>query len=488
MPQNQPVRAPFRTLAALALCLNLLPSHAFADPRSERAPERLWTEQAGSGTGLSADSPVTMGSFSKIARLVGPAVVNVSIVGNTSGETDLFGRPGLVKGEGTGFFVHPDGYALTNNHVVEGAREITVRTASDKVYKARVIGRDPRTDLALIKVDGNEPFPVAPLGDSSKVQVGEWVLAIGNPLGLSHTVTAGIVSAVGRSEVAPQGRAMYASFIQTDASINPGNSGGPLVNIRGEVIGINAAIRADGQGIGFAIPANMAKKVLPQLAHGRVERSFLGVSVKDMTPELARSLKLDRVIGAVVAGVLKNSPAAEGGVKPGDVILAFDGSPVHSASDLPWLAASAGVRQKVPMEVVRDGRQQILAVNLRALPRQYGGEEDVQAPEPATQSQGPEIMGLTGLGLAAVDVTPALRKRFLIFATQGALVVGVDRGGPADLAGVSVGDVIVRSGQDPVGNVRQLDKVYQGFGPGDVVPLLVQRGKQQFFVAPKRGR
>jgi serine protease Do len=190
----------------------------------------------------------------------------------------------------------------------------------------------------------------------------------------------------------------------------------------------------------------------------------------------------------VVAGVLKNSPAAEGGVKPGDVILAFDGSPVHSASDLPWLAASAGVRQKVPMEVVRDGRQQILAVNLRALPRQYGGEEDVQAPEPATQSQGPEIMGLTGLGLAAVDVTPALRKRFLIFATQGALVVGVDRGGPADLAGVSVGDVIVRSGQDPVGNVRQLDKVYQGFGPGDVVPLLVQRGKQQFFVAPKRGR
>ena len=475
-----------RWLAGVACSFALAPSWVLAEAPRDRTPDKLWTEQAGSSTGFSADSPVTMGAFSKIAKVVGPAVINVSIVGTTA-ETDAFGRAGMVRGEGTGFFIHPDGYALTNNHVVEGAREITVRTASDKVYRARVIGRDPRTDLALIKVDAKEAVPVAPLGDSSKVQVGEWVVAIGNPLGLSHTVTAGIVSAVGRSDVVPQGRAMYASFIQTDASINPGNSGGPLVNIRGEVIGINAAIRADGQGIGFAIPANMAKKVLPQLAHGKVERSFLGVSVRDMTPELARSLKLDRVIGAVVANVVQGSPAAEGGVRPGDVILAFDGSPVHSASDLPWLAASAGVRQKVPMEVVREGRNQMLAVNLRPLPKQYGGEEDMQNEAPA-QAQGPEITALAGLGFAAVDLSPVLRKRFSITAQQGALVVGVDRGGPADLAGVRVGDVIVRSGQDPVGNVRQLDRVYKAYAQGDVVPLLVQRGKQQFFVAPRRGQ
>lgn len=471
---------------AAACSVALTPLAARAETPRDRTPDRLWTEQAGTATGFSADSPVTMGAFSKIAKVVGPAVINVSVVG-TSGETDTFGRPGVMRGEGTGFFIHPDGYALTNNHVVEGAREITVRTASDKVYKARIVGRDPRTDLALIKVDAKEPMPVAPLGDSSKVQVGEWVVAIGNPLGLSHTVTAGIVSAVGRSEVVPQGRAMYASFIQTDASINPGNSGGPLVNIRGEVIGINAAIRADGQGIGFAIPANMAKKVLPQLAHGKVERSFLGVSVRDLTPELARSLKLERMIGAVVANVVQGSPAAEGGVRPGDVILAFDGSPVHGASDLPWLAASAGVRQKVPMEVVREGRNQVLAVNLRPLPRQYGGDDDSQAEMPA-QAQGPEITALAGLGLAAVDLSAPLRKRFSIAAQQGALVVGVDRGGPADLAGVRVGDVIVRSGQDAVANVRQLDRVYKAFAQGDAVPLLVQRGKQQFFVAPRLGR
>ncbi len=473
----------------LACTLACTASGAFA--QGPRIPDRLWTEQPAS-TGINADTPVTMGAFSKLAKLISPAVVNISVTsrpgGADSGDSP-YGRP-MMHGEGTGFFIHADGYALTNNHVIEGATDIQVRTANDRVFKARVIGRDPRTDIALLKVDGGEPFAVAPLGDSSKVSVGEWVVAIGNPFGLSHTVTAGIVSALGRTEVQPQGRQMYANFIQTDASINPGNSGGPLVNTRGEVIGINTAIRGDGQGIGFAIPSNMAKKLVPMLARGHVERSYLGVSVRDLTPELARNLKMDKLVGALVAEVVPGSPADLGGVRAGDVIVSLEGTPVHNANDLPWLASSAGVRAKVPVEVLRDGKTVTLSVQLKALPRQMGGEEE-PAPQPQHPAQGsatPDVLALPGLGVSAADLTPALRKRFHITAGEGALVVGVDRGGPIEQAGVRVGDVIVRSGQEPVSGVQGLDRLSSFFRPGDVMPLLIQRGKQMLFVAPRKGR
>jgi len=470
--------------ACLAACVT-----SVALAQNSRVPDRLWSEQPGA-TGINADTPVTMGAFSKLAKLISPAVVNISVTsrpgGADSGDSP-YGRP-MMRGEGTGFFIHADGYALTNNHVIEGATDIQVRTAGDRVFKARVVGRDPRTDVALLKVDAAEPFAVAPLGDSSKVNIGEWVVAIGNPFGLSHTVTAGIVSAVGRSEVQPQGRQMYASFIQTDASINPGNSGGPLVNTRGEVIGINTAIRGDGQGIGFAIPSNMAKKLVPMLARGHVERSYLGVSVRDLTPELARNLRLDKLVGALVAEVVPGSPADIGGVRAGDVILALDGAQVKNANDLPWLASSAGVRSKVAVELLREGKSVMLAVQLKPLPRQLGGEEDAGAQTRPGGGAAPDVLALPGLGLAVADLTPALRKRFHITASEGALVVGIDRGGPIEQAGVRVGDVIVRSGQEPVGGVQSLDRLSSFFRPGDVMPLLVQRGKQMLFVAPRKGR
>lgn len=482
-----------RILVMTLGCLVTLATAALG--QTPRVPDRLWTEQPAS-TGINADTPVTMGAFSKLAKLISPAVVNISVTsrpgGAESGDSP-YGRP-VMRGEGTGFFIHADGYALTNNHVIEGAIDIQVRTAGDRVYKARVIGRDPRTDLALLKVDGQEAFAVAPLGDSSKVSIGEWVVAIGNPFGLSHTVTAGIVSAVGRSEVQPQGRQMYASFIQTDASINPGNSGGPLVNTRGEVIGINTAIRGDGQGIGFAIPSNMAKKLVPQLARGHVERSYLGVSVRDLTPELARNLRLDKLVGALVAEVVAASPADQGGVRAGDVIVSFDGSSVRNANDLPWLTSSAGIRTKVPLEVLRDGKPLTLTVQLKPLPRQLGGDDEgVAQPQPlpgptAPAEPTPDVLSLPGLGLSVADLTPTLRKRFHIAAAAGALVVGIDRGGPVEQAGLRVGDVIVRSGQEPVAGVQALDRMSSFFRPGDVMPLLIQRGKQMLFVAPRKGR
>lgn len=469
--------------------LLLLPGLAFAAPArrtpENRIPEKLWSDRPIGHTGIHSNSPVTMGGFSRLAKLVSPAVVNISTVGNGSSGNREAVSGALVTGEGTGFFIHPSGYLLTNDHVIDGARDITVRTANDRVFKARVIGRDPRTDLALLQVDGRGPFPIAPLGDSARISPGEWVVAIGNPFGLSHTVTAGIVSAVGRSDVQPTGKPMLASFIQTDASINPGNSGGPLCNIRGEVIGINTAIRGDAQGIGFAIPSNMAKRLLPQLAAGRVERSFLGLAFREVTPELAKVLKLERVAGAVVTDVGAGSPADQAGLRPGDVLTSFDGQPVRTASDLPWLAAQAGVHAKVPVELIRDGRAFSVQVQLQALPRPL---EFTDPPRllPAQVSSQP--VAIAGLGLSAADVTPSVRKRFGIVAAAGALVVAVDRGGPADHAGLRAGDVITRVAKRQVAGAAALETEVRLARPDDLLSLLVQRGKQSIWLTPKKLR
>ena len=471
------------------LLLLLLPAVALAAPRGGapdlRIPDPLWSEKPVGRTGIHGRSPVTMDGFSRLYKLISPAVVNISTVGGGSTQGGREASSGvLVTSEGTGFFIHASGYLLTNDHVIDGARDITVRTANDRVFKARVIGRDPRTDIALLQVDSRGPFPIAPLGDSGKISPGEWVVAIGNPFGLSHTVTAGIVSAVGRSDVQPTGKPMVASFIQTDASINPGNSGGPLCNIHGEVIGINTAIRGDAQGIGFAIPSNMAKKLLPQLAAGRVERSFLGLAFREVTPELAKVLKLERVAGAVVTEVGPGSPADQAGLRPGDVLTSFDGQPVRAASDLPWLAAQAGVHTKVPVELIRDGKTLNVQVQLQALPRPL---EIVDPPRIAPAAPVQTTLPIAGLGVTVAEVTPALRKRFGIVAVQGALVVAVDRGGPADFAGLRLGDVITRVGKRPV-TVAALDAEVRAAHPDDVLSVLVQRGKQSIWLTPKRAR
>ena len=281
---------------------------------------------------------------------------------------------GPRKGLATGFLVHPDGFIVTNAHVVESASRIEVMLGDDdERLPARVVGRDEASDVALLKVETDHPLPVLPLGDSDRLQIAEWVLVIGNPFGLSHTVTVGVVSHVDRADVAPSSRDGYYDFIQTDASINPGNSGGPLVNLRGEVVGIATAINATGQGIGFAVPINMAKQIVQQLRqHGHVVRSWMGVSVREQRPA-PQGHKRE----VVVTDVVRGGPAAEGGLRVGDVITGFDGRQIPSAARLRWYVATAGVGRNVSLTVRRGAAEQAMRVELAELP------------EAATASNGP---------------------------------------------------------------------------------------------------
>jgi S1-C subfamily serine protease len=305
-------------------------------------------------------------SFAQLVKDVGPAVVHIQV--RVAGRApSLFGvGEEWREGQGTGFIISPDGFILTNDHVVGNADRITVRLHDDREFEGRVIGSDPNSDIALIKIDDSTPLPSAELGDSETVEIGEWVVAIGNPFGLDHTVTAGIVSAKGRRNIYPGGRPGTYDFIQTDASINPGNSGGPLINMRGEVIGINSAVSAQGQGIGFAIPINMAKLVMPQLKQtGRVARSYIGVAPGDVPRDHADALGLATTDGALVMEVVSGSPAEEAGLRVGDVIVGFDGKPVKTPADLRLMAGLAGVGKTVTLDVVGDsGKHRDVEVTL----------------------------------------------------------------------------------------------------------------------------
>ncbi len=318
-------------------------------------------------------------SFADLAEKVRPAVVNISTVSTVrvpggpfhqffgQGEESPFGgffrkffgdipdQEMKQQSLGSGFIVDKDGYIITNNHVVAGAEEIKVKLADGREFKAKVIGRDPKTDLALIKITtifGN--LPVLYLGDSDAIKVGDWVLAVGNPFGLEHTVTQGIISATGRVI----GAGPYDNFLQTDAPINPGNSGGPLVNLKGEVIGINSAIIEAAQGIGFAIPSNLAKRVTSQIrTTGKVVRGRIGVSIQSVTPELAQALKIKEIRGALVSAVEQGGPAEAAGIKRGDVIVSFDGKDIKNASSLPPIVADTPPGKSVDVSVMRNGKE-----------------------------------------------------------------------------------------------------------------------------------
>jgi serine protease Do len=315
-------------------------------------------------------------SFAPIARHADPSVVTINTFGEEVEPSPFFAgraRRRETKGLGTGFVVDKDGIVLTNNHVIENADQIRVKLSNDKEYPAHVVGRDARTDVAVIKIEERGLTPLA-LGDSDGLEVGDWVVAIGNPFGLSHTVSAGIVSAKGRSRHdVPLDPSGYYNFLQTDASINPGNSGGPLLNLKGQVVGINTAIRGGGaQGIGFAIPINMVKQLLPMLLRdGHVTRSALGVRVSDvhdLAGEDLSRLKLSDDNGTLIEAVEPGGPAQRAGLLAGDVILAFDGRPMDRSSLLQWVASTTGVGKTVTLRVSRDGKPFDIKVMLGQLP------------------------------------------------------------------------------------------------------------------------
>ncbi|MGA2403642.1 MAG: DegQ family serine endoprotease [Syntrophobacteraceae bacterium] len=388
----------------------------------------------------SPEQPAISSPFTALAEKCTPSVVNVKVTGVQKagfGEMqipspfgDFFNHPRFpqdrtVQGAGSGVIISRDGYILTNNHVVEGAKELAITLADKGEFKAQIVGRDPKTDIAIVKIDAGENLPAASIGDSDQIKVGDWVLAIGNPFGLSHTVTSGIVSAKGRVI----GAGPYDDFIQTDASINPGNSGGPLFNMKGEVIGINTAIIPEGQGIGFAIPVNTAKPLIPQLvSNGEVTRGYLGVNIQSITPDLSKAMNLEESKGALVAEVVPGGPADKAGIKAGDVIVSFDGKPIHDSHDLPAMVAATAIGAEVPATLVRNGKEIKVAAVIAKL--ESDGTKLAEANRPAH--------GKWGLQLQ--DLTPETAQQLGLKDDHGAVVVGVQPGTPADRASIQQGE------------------------------------------------
>ena len=430
-------------------------------------------------------------SFADLAERLKPAVVNISTTKTVRTGDRAFQSPldrffrgdeffdrffGDVPREykqrslGSGFVISPDGYVFTNNHVVAQADKITVKLSTGKEYEAKVIGKDAKTDIALIKIKPGDSLPVVEIGDSDRVRVGDWVLAIGNPFGLEQTVTAGIVSAKGRVI----GAGPYDNFIQTDASINPGNSGGPLFSMDGKVIGINTAIVAQGQGIGFAIPINMANIILPDLkTKGKVTRGWLGISVQDITEDLAGSLKLQDRSGALVSDVFEGDPAEKAGLKPGDIITEVNGKKVNDSHELLLQIATFHVGDRIAVKAQRDGKEKLFQIIV------------------AERKEGTEFIaskkGTGGsLGMTVQDITPEIARHLGISKKGGVVVVEVQEGSPADEVGIQPQDVILQVNKVKINSMtdylREVTKK-----EGKSVMLLIKRGRSTFFVTlPKQ--
>ncbi|MFP3927472.1 MAG: DegQ family serine endoprotease [Desulfobacteraceae bacterium] len=434
--------------------------------------------------------------FSSLVKEVRDSVVNISTVKVIKGQElpffqgpfgrddqfnefferffgDQIPREYRQQSLGSGFVIDEEGYILTNNHVVEKTDEIKVILANEKEYEAKVVGRDPKTDLALIKIDSGEALEPLPLGNSDALEVGDWVVAIGNPFGLGHTVTAGIVSAKYRRI----GTQSYADFIQTDASINPGNSGGPLLDTEGKVVGINSAIfsQTGGSiGIGFAVPVNLAKDLLPQLKEGKVVRGWLGVMIQAITPELQEKLGLESQKGALVGDVTPDGPADKAGVKRGDVIVSFAGKEVKEMNELPMMVGSTAVGEVVELVVIRNGEKKTLEVKIGRLEEEGPEKRRPSAPAPDVK-----------FGMKVEELTPELARRLDISEQQGLVVMDVERNSPAQEAGLRPGDLILEIDSEEVKTLSEYREKISGYKEGDTVLFLVRRGGNTLFLTLK---
>jgi serine protease Do len=434
----------------------------------------------------------TSRAFSEIVSAVSPAVVNISSTRVVRRESSPlsedpffdffnpfhdFGAPKKWKEQslGSGVIVSKDGYVITNNHVIEQAEEIRVTLYDKRSFKGKVVGADPKTDIAVVKISADD-LPTAPWGDSDRLQVGEFVLAIGNPFGLSHTVTMGIISAVGRANV---GIADYEDFIQTDAAINPGNSGGPLVNIRGELIGINTAIfsRTGGyQGIGFAVPSNMARLVMEQLmTQGKIVRGWLGVAIQDITPELSQKFGIKGSRGALVSDVTKGSPAEKAGIGRGDVILEFNGKEVTSVGGLRNMVSQSRAGAEVSVKILRGGKEYMLKAVVAELPKEAAGALQEPFPEDARTN--------AFSGITVKELTREIARQLGIgFEEKGVVIVRIEPGSPADDAGLKRGDVIQEIDRKRITGVEEYKRIAAATQPGDTSLLFVNRGGKKFYL------
>lgn len=439
--------------------------------------------------------------FTELAEKVGSAVVNISTTqkikrhrglppgmeipdfpedspwgdlfkkffGDEGGSQEDFNTQSL----GSGFIIDESGYVITNNHVVRDAEEIIVRLTDRREIKAKVVGTDPRSDVALLKIDADN-LPVLKLGDSTGLKVGEWVMAIGSPFGFDNSVSVGVVSAIGRNLPSEN----YVPFIQTDVAINPGNSGGPLFNLKGEVIGINSQIysRTGGfMGLSFAIPISVAKGVVEQLrAKGHVSRGWLGILIQDVNRELAESFGMKQPKGAAVLKIMEDSPAASADFKIGDVIIEFNGKSIHRSSDLPLAVGSTPIGKSAKVKVIREGKTITFNVKIGELPSEAKLAENKSSAKPTKANK---------LGITVENLSAELRRR-LDIKKNGVIVKDVDKG-PAASAGIRRGDVILKLNHKDIKDTDQFDKLVRGLKKGQSIPVLIQRGSNPIFLAIK---